>query len=372
MEETENMIREIKELMALDPTDQSLPALLEQLYATLHDQQQSNQCVVPFTIDDHCYLLPAIVIDSGSAQSTVFIMTPITEDTVPCTDYLAGRQCECNQHGITFANDELLPMEALLQDEYHLDQRVWVKDSDAVYVMARVQDALATGEWRVELASTRQSRTVSTLIPVKDLLEGDEPQQEVSSDEEVEVEQRQEGWASWQAHTTGFGAKMLAKMGYVTGQGLGRENQGRVNPVEAAKRRGDERLGLGGEKKKKPVKQKQQMPRGQDMFTMMNKMLSNPPSSSSESPIPNAKRVERDPKAAQRELAKLQSKVAATQAELSQAMESVRRNRGSSMEQQFKDQAKSVGQKLEQLKTQASTLQNSIKQTKDREKMILF
>ncbi|ODQ53497.1 TFP11-domain-containing protein [Saitoella complicata NRRL Y-17804] len=44
----------------------------------------------------------------------------------------------------------------------------------------------------------------------------------------------------------GFGAKMLAKMGYVEGQGLGSNGQGIVNPIETKLRSG--RLGVGGMK----------------------------------------------------------------------------------------------------------------------------
>ncbi|BFZ60664.1 hypothetical protein YB2330_001706 [Saitoella coloradoensis] len=44
----------------------------------------------------------------------------------------------------------------------------------------------------------------------------------------------------------GFGAKMLAKMGYVEGQGLGSKGQGIVNPIETKLRSG--RLGVGGMK----------------------------------------------------------------------------------------------------------------------------
>lgn len=142
--------------------------------------------------------------------------------------------------------------------------------------------------------------------------------------------------------------------------------------MEATRRRGDERMGLGSESKKKQVKtRKQQRHHGKDMFAMMNKMLANKPSTDESASI-DIKTVEKDQKAAQRELLQLQSKIGAAQDELSRAMESVQRNKGSHLEEQFKDQVKSVGQKVQRLKTQASTLQNNIKRAKDREKMTLF
>lgn len=48
---------------------------------------------------------------------------------------------------------------------------------------------------------------------------------------------------TFEAHTKGFGSRMMSKMGFVEGQGLGRDGQGINSPLEAVKR--PKSLGLG-------------------------------------------------------------------------------------------------------------------------------
>lgn len=50
---------------------------------------------------------------------------------------------------------------------------------------------------------------------------------------------------SFEVHTTGFGSKMMAKMGYTEGGGLGKNGQGMAQPIEVIKR--PKSLGLGVE-----------------------------------------------------------------------------------------------------------------------------
>lgn len=50
---------------------------------------------------------------------------------------------------------------------------------------------------------------------------------------------------SFEVHTKGFGSKMMAKMGFVEGGGLGKDGQGIAEPIEAIKR--PKSLGLGME-----------------------------------------------------------------------------------------------------------------------------
>lgn len=50
---------------------------------------------------------------------------------------------------------------------------------------------------------------------------------------------------AFEVHTKGFGSKMMAKMGFVEGGGLGKEGQGMAQPIEVIKR--PKSLGLGVE-----------------------------------------------------------------------------------------------------------------------------
>ena len=61
------------------------------------------------------------------------------------------------------------------------------------------------------------------------------------------------GFGDWEKHTRGIGAKLLLKMGYESGKGLGKELQGRNQIVEAFVRKGRGAIGAYGKEKSGPT-----------------------------------------------------------------------------------------------------------------------
>lgn len=58
------------------------------------------------------------------------------------------------------------------------------------------------------------------------------------------INARAAGLGTWERHTKGIGSKLLEKMGYKPGQGLGKNNEGIVQPVQLQANKGRSMLGL--------------------------------------------------------------------------------------------------------------------------------
>ena len=68
-----------------------------------------------------------------------------------------------------------------------------------------------------------------------------DPNQSLTNERAIDASSSKVG--AFEMHTKGFGSKMMAKMGFVEGGGLGKDGQGMILPIEAIQR--PKSLGLG-------------------------------------------------------------------------------------------------------------------------------
>ncbi|KAI8374204.1 uncharacterized protein BYT42DRAFT_499267 [Radiomyces spectabilis] len=385
--------------------------MLSDLYDTLAVQQQQQQssspntpsaypagskCAVVFVHNDRYYLLPAVVIEEGATETTVLILMPISLDTIPCAEYSRQKcrePCPFGQsHGYTVSNEMLLPYEVLEVnnlENYAVSNAVWCKLED--HDLWRKAHVVATDpeemSWEIRFDGSNQVNTVTIdgIMPLKTLDNDDHEDTQavslaVTAKHQDEEERPISNLGSWEAHTKGFGAKMMAKMGYVHGQGLGAEGQGRIDPIEVRLHKKGLALDYLS-KKKKPAETRQKSVKETDasIFTFMNDLLNtsgDESSSKGAAPSIPSSRASRpdtsDPKKAHQRLLRMQSDIESKASELSKTLDSLARNKGQSSETHFRSKAKNLSRDLQSLREQAQTLQQSIKRTKDREKMISF
>jgi len=256
------------ELEELDTTkDNTLEHVQEDSRANIQedlDALQGMKCQAPYKhewgdVSYHNALVCAVeptssVHSMNQIQVRVMFTNPTQKDMLPCPYYLEG-DCRFSDEQCHFSHGELVDL-ASLKEYRELDfsavrpgVRVLVKCEDCLWHRAVVLTCSSADKCEVKLESSGKTVEVALhcILPLgagedceHDGSEDDDDDSDVNLEvDPVLVQQsllntpNSPAFRDWEKYTKGIGSRLMAQMGYVVGTGLGRNGEGRLEPVEA-------------------------------------------------------------------------------------------------------------------------------------------
>jgi G-patch domain/Zinc finger C-x8-C-x5-C-x3-H type (and similar) len=185
--------------------------------------------------------------DDGEVFVKVFFLNPTSDDMKPC-DFFFENSCtfesSCKfSHGECVAFSSLKsyqdPCYSLLKHKCH----VLVKTESKLWKPATIIECSQDHKTcQVKLQSGKiTDKSFSDILPPLDTRSGSDSSDLSSDDSEDEDSQItfpnvfrvDNNFGDWEKFTKGIGSKIMQKLGYVTGEGLGKRKQGICEPVSA-------------------------------------------------------------------------------------------------------------------------------------------
>uniref|UniRef100_A0A7M4EGS0 Zinc finger CCCH-type with G patch domain-containing protein n=1 Tax=Crocodylus porosus TaxID=8502 RepID=A0A7M4EGS0_CROPO len=193
-------------------------------------------------------------LEDGSAGVRVLYLYPTHKSLKPCPFFLDGK-CRFKEncrfsHGQVVLVEELRPFEEPDLSSMEVGSACLAKHNDGIWYSAKITD-IDSGYYTVKFDSLLLKEAVVEGDGIIPPLRSDESSSEESEEDNVDdsgyakvidsssLENRDwtpacsSSFAGWEAHTRGIGSKLLAQMGYEFGKGLGKNSEGRVEPVQA-------------------------------------------------------------------------------------------------------------------------------------------
>ncbi|PKK64791.1 hypothetical protein RhiirC2_869126 [Rhizophagus irregularis] len=242
--------------------------------------QPGDKCCIPWTHPDYekVFFLPGLIHSINTEKKTcnVLILTPITPSTRICKKYISSHcktvPCAYNySHGEEISFELVAPYELLNIDHvdtYQIGRYFWAEYKDEVWYMAKLINIEEGGQgFRVIYKGYENEHpdgfvvSHDEIIPVvglenedessfgeysdddesASLSESDSPSLRLglgseSNDSEIlnvyNHNDTQVHFAEWEKHTKGVASRIMAKMGYKMGEGLGKNSEGITSPIE--------------------------------------------------------------------------------------------------------------------------------------------
>ncbi|KAM6378345.1 zinc finger CCCH-type with G patch domain-containing protein [Pluvialis apricaria] len=194
-------------------------------------------------------------LEDGSAGVRVLYLYPTHKSLKPCPFFLDDK-CRFKEncrfsHGQVVSVEELQPFQEPNLSTLEVGSACLAKHSDGIWYTAKITD-IDSGYYTVKFDSLLLKEAVvegdSVIPPLRseDGAESDESDEDSVDDSgyakviDSGVPENGEwtpacssSFGGWEAHTRGIGSKLLVQMGYEFGKGLGKNSEGRVEPVQA-------------------------------------------------------------------------------------------------------------------------------------------
>lgn len=188
--------------------------------------------------------------EDGSAGVRVLYLYPTHKSLKPCPFFLEGK-CRFKEncrfsHGQVVSVDELRPFQDPDLSSLQVGSACLAKQQDGLWYPARITD-VDGGYYTIKFDSLLLKEAVvegdGILPPLRTEPTGSSDSEGSDADDPSYARVVEPGpaahgtcssaFAGWEAHTRGIGSRLLAKMGYQFGKGLGRHAEGRVEPIHA-------------------------------------------------------------------------------------------------------------------------------------------
>ncbi|NWH56852.1 ZGPAT protein, partial [Geococcyx californianus] len=192
-------------------------------------------------------------LEDGSAGVRVLYLYPTHKSLKPCPFFLDDK-CRFKEncrfsHGQVVSVEELQPFQEPNLSALEVGSACLAKHSDGIWYTAKITD-IDSGYYTVKFDSLLLKEAVvegDSIIPPlrsEDGTESAESDEDSADDsgyaKDSGVPESGEwtpacssSFGGWEAHTRGIGSKLLVQMGYEFGKGLGKNSDGRVEPVQA-------------------------------------------------------------------------------------------------------------------------------------------
>ncbi|XP_009820084.1 zinc finger CCCH-type with G patch domain-containing protein isoform X1 [Gavia stellata] len=194
-------------------------------------------------------------LEDGSAGVRVLYLYPTHKSLKPCPFFLDDK-CRFKEncrfsHGQVVSIEELQPFQEPNLSALEVGSACLAKHSDGIWYAAKITD-IDSGYYTVKFDSLLLKEAVVEGDSVIPPLRSEDGASSAESDEDsvddsgyakvIDSGVPENGeWApacsssfgGWEAHTRGIGSKLLVQMGYEFGKGLGKNSEGRVEPVQA-------------------------------------------------------------------------------------------------------------------------------------------